>query len=138
MSKGRIEALLENYLGGENELEEPQSRTERLLMALLEQKYTRKVMSAVVDKKKVPAHSRVLIEFTFDLPEGYEIFAYRNFSMQKGTGGGDEWKNVALQFFSTAGGGKKAQIAVINTGDTDAIIKAQVNVLVDVAISAAE
>lgn len=139
MAKSRIEAILENILGGKNMLEQPQSRMEELLIALLEKliKPTRIYRSATVDKKTIPAHGRVMLELSFDIPEGYEIVSFRGINIQKGTGAsGDEWKMVVKQFEQTSGGGLKAQVPVVNTGDTDAIIKMQVVVAADIAVSA--
>ena len=138
MAGSRIEALLENILGTGNELEEPQSRIEVLLRTLLERgSHTYIIISGAKDSQTVAAHSRVLVEIELDLPEGYEIIAYRNIAIAKGSGGsGDAHKMVALQYFSTAGGGHKVQVPLINHGDTDAVIKVTANVVADIVETA--
>ena len=136
MAGSRIEALLENILGAGNELEEPQSRIEVLLRTLLKRgSHTYIITSGAKDSQTVAAHSRALVEIELDLHEGYEIIAYRNISISKGTGGsGDAHKMVALQYFSTTGGGHKVQIPLINHGDTDAVVRLSANVAADIVV----
>ena len=136
MAGSRIESILENILGAGNELEEPQSRIEVLLRTLLERgSHTYIITSGAKDSQTVAAHSRALVEIELDLPEGYEIIAYRNISISKGTGGsGDAHKMVALQYFSTTGGGHKVQIPLINHGDTDAVVRLSANVAADIVV----
>lgn len=131
MGKSRIETILEKFLGGDGEIETPQSRTEALLVAILENRMPQFVLcSASKDKQEVAANSRVLVELDLPLPDGYEILAHRNVIISKATGAtGDAHKLVGMQYYSTAGGGKKSQVPLINHGDSDALVKIDVKVI---------
>lgn len=126
----RIEALLQFLLSGEGECEPPQSRIEELLTDIAQKGHGFIRVTASADKQLVSAHGRTLIKIDLELPEGYEIFAIGKFSVTNGTGSsGDGWKKCIVQFVSTTGGRRIVQMPVLNLGDADAVIKADVDVI---------
>ena len=96
------------------------------------------LVASSIDEISIPAGGRVNKQPAFNpLPDGYEVYAYRQISIEKATSligdtenpKYDMWKNVSIQSFSTTGGGTKANISMVNTGPTDALIKLTVTAL---------
>ena len=94
--------------------------------------------SASADEISIPAGGRVNKQPAFDsLPYGYEIYAYRQISVERASSligdtanpKYDMWKNVNIQSFSTTGGGTKANISMVNSGTTDALVKLTITAL---------
>lgn len=134
MGQSRNENILENMLGAHNELGKPQSRIEQLLMWLLEQGGGGGEELIILNSEaqtEIPSNGRTLKVLEFpNMPEGYEIKAVRNISVQQGTNGSSEgFKRVIVQCFSTTGGGVKVQIPLINLNDASEKVKLIVNVL---------
>ena len=98
-----------------------------------------KLVMATVDEVSIPAGGRVNKQPEFDaIPDGYEVYAYRQISIERATSlvgdntnpKYDTWMNVSIQTFSTAGSGTKANISMVNSGTTDALIKLKTRALV--------
>lgn len=78
----------------------------------------------------IPANTRTNVIVADILEAPYQIAGFRQIGILKGDGGDDiGWKNCVIQSYSTTNVGKSAQVQIINTGATEAIINVSVNVL---------
>lgn len=76
----------------------------------------------------VPIGPNAVVTKVIDLypPEGYILAAFREIAIQDATEGSKNKENVSLRWFGTAGGGTKANVNIINTGDEEAVIQLRV------------
>ena len=80
-----------------------------------------------LSNQTIAADSRKAFTISGVAPNGYSIAAYRQISISGVSG--EEWKKCFVQFFSTTGGGKNAQVAIVNTATTAASINITVTCL---------
>lgn len=89
------------------------------------------IYQSELDSQTIAANARS--NYTVEFPSlsvGSEIKAIRAINLVRATGGNtDEYQNVAIQSFTTTNGGTKAQISLLNTGNTEATFKLVVSVL---------
>ena len=98
-----------------------------------------KLVDATLDEISIPAGGRVNKQPEFSsIPDSYQVYAYRQISIERATslvGNNtdpkyDTFMHVSIQSFATAGGGTKANISMVNSGTTDALIKLKTLALV--------
>ena len=90
-----------------------------------------KILSVTLDNLTINANDRINQQPEIpDFPSGYEIAAFKNIAVQKGSNATDEsWKKVIIQSFSTTGGGTKPNVSFYNLGNTEAVVKLNIIVL---------
>ena len=97
-----------------------------------------KLVTAAEEEISIPVGGRVNKQPVFvSLPDGYEVYAYRQISIERATslvGNNtdpkyDTWMKVFIQSFSTTGGGTKANISMVNSGTTDALVRLKITAL---------
>lgn len=97
-------------------------------------KYSFILKGVEFDNESIDAKSRVNKQIAVaNLPDGYEIIAYKQISVSKATNtdqtNTDSWKNIILQSFSTTGNNTKVNISFYNLSDSPAIFKVNITVL---------
>ena len=86
-------------------------------------------VAASQDNIEVAAGSRVNVQVPLDIPEGYAVGSYKGIGLTSATDDADGFKSCAIQSFSTAGGGTKANISIKCFGDAAVKVKLNVEVL---------
>lgn len=82
-----------------------------------------------LDNQVIKAGEEVRFIIPLDMPEGFTFGAYRQISIEEGSASKGTIRDCFIQWFSTTGYGKNAQIAVQNYGDKDQNVKVTVTAL---------
>lgn len=82
-----------------------------------------KILGSAIDNVVIEPKTDKLLELEFNNVEDYKINAYRQISVESGTNGGKNHKQVIIRSFSTRGQGTKALISIYNFGEEQAVVK---------------
>lgn len=87
-----------------------------------------RVAGGTSEMKNVNAGDKATYEINLNVPSGYTFVAYRQLSIGEGTDGYNA-DDCVVRFFSSTGGGTKAQVSIKNIGQSQARVNVTVTCL---------